>query len=1060
MCLKVPWFAEYARSVMCAGAIEMREIVLVHAGKHVQRSSARFATRQRRLAWPLREDDTEKSRSVTHIRYLSQFCKSKSNVGNKFYTPAAHPRRHNMVVDVHGRRSSREHRARVADRCGSQCTGDSYVNFHAHMWSFGRVPHALSHFGSAQANHQVGMAGIDLEQLAAWAALAANDDAQAEEAKRRRTAPARAARQLKVAMFELSEQKQATARAENQLALASELVSECRTLLSIPRRRCADQELAIFVKMWGLQRLACLPRQKGALLVKQNTACRLVATAMLHKQEVAFRTMVAHARAAHSAARHPCPRPAGEPLPGGSELSELCDQFRCSAFLGVRLMWDEAGQRMRPLLDRLAAEGRNGPTGSSQTILQVMTLSCHLFAVAMKQDLRTGRFVSVERWQPWLTPMRIMENTSTNCVLEALVTSMPFCMDTAHPSRSAVLDATDATIFVFICDSASSNIRAVKWFLAQAATLGPKVLMHVEACSTHQVHIVKATCLDMLELSGTLYSWTCLLRLSSSLKSLQSSLKHALSSMLIIRCGRQPPAAADDFMFKVHSVFNIDGTEEFLFSICKDGSKKPTAFLETLVDLSRLCEFTPAGDVIAYTGEFPHAPAGRVREFAIERIMQPLDALFVERRWSIAAVSRWTHVMENLKRVVLGCLCGRLIIHAISGMTTRLTVSEADMDAALTKAQRRELETGESPNMSWAKDGKRLLKVARYMASPGRSWQLGCILLTASICDALHYGITGTKRGRANLHTMVDPADSIVGKALQNACEMCSDFRFEGDSPWATLASLGAPPASSVELRLFARKLLLTISCGIFRRLEVKFSSGVYRLYWMISPNTSDADRGYLANELLTADVHCLPSFVKHFLQLCPTVQTITGPVGQQIVKTLSNSLVFSTDEVERENAHCRRACHSDGHGRQHKPTTSYELCRKLKEHHLQRGGLDPSKARASPAVIDRMRAAPVATSHFLAPPQPEPTPAPALVDQPPEPAQAAAATKRRALAATGASARKVLKDFRKPCACALFQKLSSLICVTIGPRGFSVNGGATHPICRAFASALVWFPF
>lgn len=802
-------------------------------------------------------------------------------------------------------------------------------------------------------------------QIAAWAAFAADDVGDAK-AKRQRTAPARAARRIKAAMAKTEEQRMLVAVAEDRLALAAAFLGECRSVLSIPRQRFSDARVSTFVRMWSLQRLACMPRQRGTQLVMQNVACHLVSSAALHKQQAAFDAMVGHA----SAARAQRDRPStGDDSP----CTEVAvGRFRCSAFLGMRLMWDESAQRLRPLLDRIASSDPSKSAGA-QAISQVMTLSCHLFAVALKEDLITGEFMSTERWEPWLTPMRILESTSTNYILEALVRNMPFCMDAGHPDRGRILQACDALVVVFVCDSASSNVRSIKWFMAHAEMMGKQVLVHAEACSVHQVHIVKAGCLEVMGMAGTLYSWTSLLRLSWSLSALQCGLKLAVESRLVMRCGRQPPAAAANFLAMVQIVFSIDGSEDFLFKRGTHGDRQPTAFYETIVELTNTCEVTAAGDLIVYIGDFPHAAQGQVKELALERIMRPLTALFVERRWSVAAISRWTHVMETLKRVVLGCLLGRVIIQAMASMTKRLGKEERELDAILEKAHRKEIDTGEAPNVAWAKDGKRLLKVARYMATPGRSWQFGCILLATSVCDQLHYGITGTGRGRANLHMMTDPADTILGKALASLWELCSDFRLDSGSRWALLTWLGAPDPSSMELRMFARKLLLNISCGLCRRLEIKFSSGVYRLYWMISPNTSDADRRDLAAQMLAADPHCLPAFVRHFIQLCPTVQMIIGPIGTQVIKTLSNTLIFSTDEVERENAHCRRACSSNGPGRRHGPTVAFELCRKLKEHHVQKGGLDPSRARATPTVVDCTSTTPTATSHFLAPPQASP---------------------------------------------------------------------------------------
>ena len=166
----------------------------------------------------------------------------------------------------------------------------------------------------------------------------------------------------------------------------------------------------------------------------------------------------------------------------------------------------------------------------------------------------------------------------------------------------------------------------------------------------------------------------------------------------------------------------------------------------------------------------------------------------------------------------------------------------------------------------------------------------------------------------------------------------------------------------------FARTLLVRLPCGIFRRMEIKLSTLLFRLQWFISTGTSAADKAYLFDQLMQPEVqHCLPSFVRNFAQACPTLDDMTGSVGINLVATLESALAFSTDEVERENAHLRRECSSQGQGRQHRHVVNREVCRVLKQVHLLKGGADPARSPARPASIDTERRSMVPT--FLEPP-------------------------------------------------------------------------------------------
>lgn len=210
-------------------------------------------------------------------------------------------------------------------------------------------------------------------------------------------------------------------------------------------------------------------------------AFELVSTAALHQQRTAFDNMIRHAAEVRGrsvdggghlvvGARAPLQHGGGQVVPGG---------IRTASLLGLRVMWDEAGQKLRPLLHHLHKDDLCTVKPGAQTVLQVMSVCAELFAVCSMEDLASGDYVSVQRWEAWLAPPRILANTSTDFVLEGLVNSMPFPVD--DPSRrDAVLASTDCFLLVLICDSASSNIKSLRWFAAQARLAGPKFLFFPE----------------------------------------------------------------------------------------------------------------------------------------------------------------------------------------------------------------------------------------------------------------------------------------------------------------------------------------------------------------------------------------------------------------------------------------------------------------------------------------------------------------------------------------------------------------------------------------------------
>jgi hypothetical protein len=262
---------------------------------------------------------------------------------------------------------------------------------------------------------------------------------------------------------------------------------------------------------------------------------------------------------------------------------------------------------------------------------------------------------------------------------------------------------------------------------------------------------------------------------------------------------------------------------------------------------------------------------------------------------------------------------------------------------------------------------------------------------------------------------VADPAKSVVKSALFACLERMQRFSFDDGGPWALLRWLGGPTADQRALRIFARALLVRASCGIFRRLEVRLATALYHLQWLISDATSDEEKLAACRAAFAVPVHCRPIFLKHLLQLFPTVEGLRSPSGVAMVRTLESSLIFSTDEVERENAHIRRSCKSDGQGKHHNPVINKELCRKVREYHMLKGGSDPALGLAHPSV--EMAAADSPPS-FLAPPvQPQPLPA----------AEGAAAVEGGVVGPPGQPGPRPLRVYGNPKLCYINHKVSSL---------------------------------
>ena len=67
-------------------------------------------------------------------------------------------------------------------------------------------------------------------------------------------------------------------------------------------------------------------------------------------------------------------------------------------------------------------------------------------------------------------------------------------------------------------------------------------------------------------------------------------------------------------------------------------------------------------------------PCCRDREQSIERVVVPLLNWLVHRPWNVAAVSRWTHMSNTLRKLAVGLLADGVLLEALREMKTMWSV--------------------------------------------------------------------------------------------------------------------------------------------------------------------------------------------------------------------------------------------------------------------------------------------------------------------------------------------------------------------------------------------------
>lgn len=201
-------------------------------------------------------------------------------------------------------------------------------------------------------------------------------------------------------------------------------------------QKFVNKQESQFLHMWALQLWhAVVGGGELAALIRQNFACALMTYSALDLQEEAWARMLemfSRNRAGRLAREADA---AATCLDVANQTDVTSNQY---AFLGLRFSWDEATQPLKPSLSN-NTRSRHGPV--RQAAMQAMTMVCELFCVCIGV-IAGGAWAMVKRDEFWLTPLKVLAETSANYLLEVLLVNLPFLLND-YNSIVPVLNACD-----------------------------------------------------------------------------------------------------------------------------------------------------------------------------------------------------------------------------------------------------------------------------------------------------------------------------------------------------------------------------------------------------------------------------------------------------------------------------------------------------------------------------------------------------------------------------------------------------------------------------------------
>lgn len=687
------------------------------------------------------------------------------------------------------------------------------------------------------------------------------------------------------------------------------------------------------VRLEAAMRLACSLKVRGSgtaiekVRKLQNTAVALIGSIALEKQRLGWRLWVEGSVVGGEA--------------GGSDRDEM---FKCRGF---SIMWDEAAQKGRAL--KSVAFGQAG--GKSQRVVEVMVSLGVAFQGACVVKPRLAGSVDDQQegvlaeWQPWLCPPLFMTATAHTHIIAGLRKAMPIDLCDADSVKMFV-QGVDVGIVVMIFDSASSNLTAFSCFVEYLENFKvPSMLLFGQRCLSHQINLSRAAAVNLAGVAGMLYSLSKLMGAGHATMSLSQAIHEHVKNNLVVRYGKPPNNK--ELLSTMLAIFGLDGEDELLYT---DGryvrTRRTTAFYKDLQDMcSKVFVDETQGSWVHYVDAPQPHRRRRIDELAAAKaIADSLIKVLISRRWEVAALSRWTGIARVLKRVVAGAALNGVLPACLSSLSKRMGITEARLDKAK-KEHLQKVEKGVESEDHWLANASRVVRVTAFFRSPEKRWQLGVLLVGGSEVERAHWLVLGSvreNRRKANLSDLADPHTSIIGKSMSRLARLLQVFRLGDGSPWAILAHLGLGQGDgmrSEEVRLYARSLVLQVSSSLFQRLELRHAAWPYKLQWLLSPNTSQAERDLCAEEFLNAKPCCLSQFGRKFRELFPTAAELHSASAKATLQMLEKQLHFTTAQAECEHRQVKDEMRSASTGVAPAPACWRSVCRHLHKAHVARGG-------------------------------------------------------------------------------------------------------------------------
>ena len=580
---------------------------------------------------------------------------------------------------------------------------------------------------------------------------------------------------------------------------------------------------------------------------------------------------------------------------------------------------------------------------------------------------------------PIILPATVVERQNANHYLHSLLQRLPASFE--KPAELLRLArGADYTWFVWTVDRDINNALVLDWLVRTLCSATPRtVLPHVEMCALHGVQLAKDRYPHSKACALGSVSLCKQFRHQTFRDGARQALKHRVRTRCRVRHCKRPDSVVS-FAGALFAALFGDRSAYGLYEDEVDGAGRGERKKSTLLcrvdrmlesfDIERrpdgtmllvFCHWCIVEEEDPFSQLTAPVDGGHRRRCGgrrccgsdaegREKIVGIVCDFVLAATWAVASVNRWAYMGQVWRKMLLLCLLDGTLMGMLEAIRRG-----AGLDLSLEDMLARAI--AENPDDFSARNQLKTIRLCKSLGQPDSPIHMVVGVILGGEQDRIHYAVLGRSRGkkvkRASLLDLVNPTDTVIGRAEDQLVQHADSFRADCSS-WLLLDCIGVGFASQ-RVRLLTRAALMRQHTGLVHHFTKKFSSAPYSLLLTL-PNVDVplAVKREISEKFVSRTPReCLSPGAQRMQDACSSGEDVQI-VLRAPLEVFGDKAAVSTDNVERAHAQVRQDLRSATRARDVGESQNRVVCRQTRAAHLARKGSDPAvfcPAVAGPAA-------------------------------------------------------------------------------------------------------------